>query len=102
MPARTCTRFFERSTTNLKIATFSSSWSVGASPVVPQATIASVPPAIWSSISPSNAFQSIVPPRNGVTIAVLLPSNTVYLLILFFISRTASGNPTASARATIE
>ncbi len=70
----------------MKAMTFkcSSELIVAASPVVPQAIIASAPPLIWSSISFSSSSQRTSPRESkGVTRAVPTPVKTVCFIYGF-------------------
>jgi hypothetical protein len=77
VPAITGTRRFTTSTVN-SMTRLCSSWvNVADSPVVPQGTMPLVPLAICHSIKSDSARSSIVPFRNGVTMATREPVNIV-------------------------
>src|SRR5271169_2502644 len=81
-PASTGTRPFASSTVISTTRKCSSCVSVGLSPVVPHGTRKSIPASIWRLISARSVDSSSEPSRqNGVTSAVPVPVNMVFLLL---------------------
>src|SRR5450432_1630381 len=84
-PITTGTRWFTTSMVKRAMRTFSSRDKVGVSPVVPNDTIYSTPPAITCSITLARAGSSMVrSDLNGVTSATPVPDNKGMRLLMIY------------------